>query len=57
VIRWRERLASAKAVGREPNPDTQLLLNQRLSQEDDKQVQVRNWSASLRSIEVSAELG
>ena len=51
-----ERLASAKALAESQTPDTQLLLNQRLSQEDDKQVRVQLQS-SLRTIQSALAWG
>ena len=51
-----ERLASAKALAESQTPDTQLLLNQRLSQEDDKQVRVQ-LESSLRTIQSALAWG
>jgi urea transport system permease protein len=44
------RLAAAKALADNQTPDTQLLLNQRLNQEDNPQVR-RQLEASLRTIQ------
>ena len=51
-----ERLASAKSLADSQTPDTQLLLNQRLSQEDDKQVRAQLQS-SLRTIQAALNWG
>ncbi len=51
-----ERLASAKALAESQTPDTQLLLNQRLSQEDDKQVRAQ-LESSLRTIQSALNWG
>ncbi len=51
-----ERLASAKALAESQTPDTQLLLNQRLSQEDDKQVRAQ-LESSLRTIQSALAWG
>ena len=51
-----ERLASAKALAESQTPDTQLLLNQRLSQEDDKQVRAQ-LESSLRTIQAALNWG
>ena len=51
-----ERLASAKALSESQTPDTQLLLNQRLSQEDDKQVRAQ-LESSLRTIQSALNWG
>jgi len=42
-----ERMASAKTLADSQTPDTQLLLNQRLSQEEDKQVRAQLQSSLL----------
>jgi urea transport system permease protein len=51
-----ERFASAKALAQSQTPDTQLLLNQRLSQEEDKQVRTQ-IQASLRTIQAALSWG
>ena len=51
-----ERLASAKALAESQTPDTQLLLNQRLSQEEDKQVRAQ-LESSLRTIQSALSWG
>jgi len=51
-----ERLASAKSLADSQTPDTQLLLNQRLSQEDDKQVRAQ-LQTSLRTIQAALNWG
>ena len=64
-----ERLASAKTLADSQSPDTQLLLNQRLSQEEDKQVRVQlqtslltiqaalNWGEKLGALFTGISLG
>jgi urea transport system permease protein len=51
-----ERLAAAKTLAESQTPDTQLLLNQRLSQEEDKQVRTQ-IEASLRTIQAALGWG
>ena len=51
-----ERLASAKTLAESQTPDTQLLLNQRLSQEEDKQVRTQ-IEVSLRTIQAALSWG
>ncbi len=51
-----ERLASAKTLADSQTPDTQLLLNQRLSQEENKQVRAQ-LQASLLSIQAALSWG
>jgi urea transport system permease protein len=51
-----ERLASAKTLADSQTPDTQLLLNQRLSQEEDKQVRAQ-LQTSLLTIQASLNWG
>ncbi|NDG03760.1 MAG: urea ABC transporter permease subunit UrtB [Alphaproteobacteria bacterium] len=51
-----ERLASAKLLADSQTPDTQLLLNQRLSQEDDRQVRAQIQS-SLIAIQAALSWG
>jgi urea transport system permease protein len=64
-----ERMASAKTLADSQTPDTQLLLNQRLSQEDDKQVRAQlqtslltiqaalNWGEKLGALFTGISLG
>ncbi len=64
-----ERLASAKTLADSQSPDTQLLLNQRLSQEEDKQVRAQlqtslltiqaalNWGEKLGALFTGISLG
>jgi urea transport system permease protein len=64
-----ERMASAKTLADSQTPDTQLLLNQRLSQEDDKQVRAHlqtslltiqsalNWGEKLGALFTGISLG
>ena len=51
-----ERLASAKTLANSATPDTQLLLNQQMSQEDDKEVR-HAIEMSLRTIQSSLNWG
>jgi len=51
-----ERMASAKTLADSQTPDTQLLLNQRLSQEDDKQVRAQ-LQTSLLTIQAALSWG
>ena len=51
-----ERLASAKTLADSQTPDTQLLLNQRLSQEENKQVRAQ-LQASLLTIQAALSWG
>lgn len=51
-----ERFASAKTLADSQTPDTQLLLNQRLSQEEDKQVRAQ-LQTSLLTIQASLNWG
>ena len=51
-----QRLAAAKTLAESQTPDTQLLLNQRLSQEEDKQVRTQ-IEASLRTIQAALGWG
>ena len=51
-----ERIASAKLLVDSQTPDTQLLLNQRLSQEGNKEVRAQ-LQASLRTIEAALSWG
>ncbi len=51
-----ERLASAKTLADSQTPDTQLLLNQRLSQEDNKQVR-QQLELSLHTIQAALNWG
>ncbi len=51
-----QRLASAKALADSQTPDTQLLLNQRLSQEEDKQVRAQ-LQTSLLTIQAALSWG
>ena len=51
-----ERFASAKTLADSQTPDTQLLLNQRLSQEEDKQVRAQ-VQTSLLTIQASLNWG
>ena len=51
-----ERLASAKALADSQTPDTQLLLNQRLSQEEDKTVRAQ-LQTSLLTIQAALSWG
>jgi urea transport system permease protein len=51
-----ERMASAKTLADSQTPDTQLLLNQRLSQEEDKQVRAQ-LQTSLLTIQASLNWG
>jgi urea transport system permease protein len=51
-----ERLASAKALADSQTPDTQLLLNQRLGQEDDKTVRAQ-LQTSLLTIQAALSWG
>ena len=64
-----ERMASAKTLADSQTPDTQLLLNQRLSQEEDKQVRAQlqtslltiqaalNWGEKLGALFTGISLG
>jgi len=64
-----ERMASAKTLADSQTPDTQLLLNQRLSQEEDKQVRAHlqtslltiqsalNWGEKLGALFTGISLG
>ena len=64
-----ERFASAKTLADSQTPDTQLLLNQRLSQEEDKQVRAQlqtslltiqaalNWGEKLGALFTGISLG
>ncbi len=64
-----ERFASAKTLAESQTPDTQLLLNQRLSQEEDKQVRAQlqtslltiqaalNWGEKLGALFTGISLG
>jgi urea transport system permease protein len=64
-----ERVASAKTLADSQSPDTQLLLNQRLSQEEDKQVRAQlqtslltiqaalNWGEKLGALFTGISLG
>jgi len=64
-----ERMASAKTLANSQTPDTQLLLNQRLSQEEDKQVRTQlqtslltiqaalNWGEKLGALFTGISLG
>jgi urea transport system permease protein len=51
-----ERMASAKTLADSQTPDTQLLLNQRLSQEEDKQVRAQ-LQTSLLTIQAALSWG
>ena len=51
-----ERLSAAKALAQNQTPDTVLLLNQRLSQEDNKEVR-HQIESSLRTIQSALGLG
>ncbi len=51
-----ERLASAKTLAESQTPDTQLLLNQRLSQEDNQHVRAQ-LQTSLRTIQAALSWG
>ena len=51
-----ERMASAKTLADSQTPDTQLLLNQRLSQEEDKQVRAQ-LETSLLTIQAALSWG
>ncbi len=51
-----ERMASAKILASSETPDTQLLLNQRLSQEEDKQVRAQ-LQKSLLNIQAALSWG
>jgi urea transport system permease protein len=51
-----ERMASAKLLANSQTPDTQLLLNQRLSQEDNKQVRAQ-LQTSLLTIQAALSWG
>ena len=51
-----ERFASAKTLADSQTPDTQLLLNQRLSQEEDKKVRAQ-LQTSLRTIQAALSWG